>query len=79
MTLFRGWSQIYIVSAHGGSWDGLEEGCSQVERYEPSQDVAAPYDWQSRVPQEAAPASALECRPPDPSPGGYVGRFSAPY
>ena len=41
-TIVRGWSQIYIVSVHGGSRDGLEEGCSQVERYEPSQDVAAP-------------------------------------
>ena len=67
--LARTWSQIYIVSVHGGSPDGLEEGCAQVERYEPSQDVAAPYDWRSRLPQEAAPASALECRPPNPWPG----------
>ena len=76
-TIARGWSQIYIVSAHGGSRDGLEEGCAQVERYEPSQDVAAPYDWQSRVPQEAAPASALECRPPDPR-GGVSAGFPRP-
>ena len=27
--------------------------------------VAAPSDWHSRFPQEAAHASALECRPPD--------------
>ena len=66
------WAQIYIVSAHGGSRDGLEEGCAQVERYEPNQDVAAPDDWQSRLPQEAAPASALECRPPNPWPGPEV-------
>ena len=77
-TIVRGWPQIYIVSVHGGSRDGLEEGCSQVERYEPSQDVAAPYDWQSRVPQEAAPASALECRPPDPWPGGLTAGFPRP-
>ena len=72
------WSQIYIVSAHGGSRDGLEEGCAQRERYEPSQDVAAPYDWQSRLPQEAAPASALECRPPNPWPGGVSAGFPRP-
>ena len=77
-TIVRGWSQIYIVSVHGGSRDGLEEGCSQVERYEPSQDVAAPYDWNSRFPQEAAPASALECRPPDPWPGGLTAGFPRP-
>ncbi len=76
-TIAQGWSQIYIVSVHGGSRDGLEEGCSQVERYEPSQDVAAPYDWQSRFPQEAAPASALECRPPRHS-RRFDGRLSAP-
>ena len=69
----QGWSQIYIVSAHGGSRDGLEEGCAQVERYEPNQDVAAPSDWHSRFPQEAAPASALECRPPDTRGGLTVG------
>ena len=74
----QGWSQIYIVSAHGGSRDGLEEGCAQVERYEPNQDVAAPDDWQSRVPQEAAPASALECRPPDPWPGSFTVGFPRP-
>ena len=72
------WSQIYIVSVHGGSRDGLEEGCAQVERYEPNQDVAAPDDWQSRLPQEAAPASALECRPPDPWPGGSTVGFPRP-
>ena len=72
------WSQIYIVSAHGGSRDGLEEGCAQGERYEPSQDVAAPYDWQSRLPQEAAPANALECRPPNPWPGGVSAGFPRP-
>ena len=72
------WSQIYIVSAHGGSRDGLEEGCAQGERYEPSQDVAAPYDWQSRLPQEAAPASALECRPPNPWPGFVSAGFPRP-
>ena len=77
-TIARGWSQIYIVSAHGGSRDGLEEGCSQVERYEPSQDVAAPYDWRSRLPQEAAPASALECRPPNTSPGYLSAGFPRP-
>ena len=77
-TIARGWSQIYIVSVHGGSRDGLEEGCSQVERYEPSQDVAAPYNWQSRFPQEAAPASALECRPPNPWPGGLTAGFPRP-
>ena len=77
-TIARGWSQIYIVSAHGGSRDGLEEGCAQVERYEPNQDVAAPDDWQSRLPQEAAPASALECRPPDPWPGGFTVGFPRP-
>ena len=76
-TIARGTGQIYIVSVHGGSRDGLEEGCSQVERYEPSQDVAAPYDWQSRLPQEAAPASALECRPPDPR-GGVSAGFPRP-
>ena len=76
-TIARGWSQIYIVSVHGGSRDGLEEGCSQVERYEPSQDVAAPSDWHSRFPQEAAPASALECRPPDPR-GGLTAGFPRP-
>ena len=70
-TIARRWSQIYIVSVDGGSRDGLEEGCAQVERYEPSQDVAAPYDWRSRLPQEAALASALECQPPNPWPG-YV-------
>ena len=70
-------SQIYIVSAHGGSRDGLEEGCAQVERYEPNQDVAAPYDWHSRFPREAAPASALECRPPDPR-GGLTAGFPRP-
>ena len=74
----QGWSQIYIVSAHGGSRDGLEEGCAQVERYEPNQDVAAPDDWQSRLPQEAAPASALECRPPNPRPGGFTVGFPRP-
>ena len=73
----HGWSQIYIVSVHGGSRDGLEEGCAQVERYEPNQDVAAPYDWQSRFPQEAAPASALECRPPDPR-GDLTAGFPLP-
>ena len=77
-TIARGWTQIYIVSAHGGSRDGLEEGCAQVERYEPNQDVAAPDDWQSRLPQEAAPASALECRPPDPWPGGFTVGFPRP-
>ena len=77
-SIARGWSQIYIVSAHGGSRDGLEEGCAQVERYEPNQDVAAPDDWQSRLPQEAAPASALECRPPDPWPGGFTVGFPRP-
>ena len=71
-------SQIYIVSAHGGSRDGLEEGCAQVERYEPSQDVAAPYDWQSRLPQEAALASALESRRPDPWPGDVSAGFPRP-
>ena len=76
--IVRGLSQIYIVSVHGGSRDGLEEGCAQVERYEPSQDVAAPYDWQSRFPQEAAPASALECRPPNPWPGGVSAGFPRP-
>ena len=76
--IVRGLSQIYIVSVHGGSRDGLEEGCAQVERYEPNQDVAAPDDWQSRLPQEAAPASALECRPPDPSPGGFTVGFPRP-
>ena len=76
-TIARGWSQIYIVSVHGGSRDGLEEGCAQVERYEPNQDVAAPYDWQSRLPQEAALASALECRPPDPR-GGLTAGFPRP-
>ena len=73
----RGTGQIYIVSAHGGSRDGLEEGCAQVERYEPNQDVAAPSDWHSRFPQEAAPASALECRPPDPR-GGLTAGFPRP-
>ena len=68
-TIARRWSQIYIVSVHGGSRDGLEEGCAQVERYESSQDVAAPYDWRSRLPQEASLASALECRPINPRPG----------
>ena len=63
---------------HGGSRDGLEEGCAQGERYEPSQDVAAPYDWKSRLPQEAAPASALECRPPNPWPGGVSAGFPRP-
>ena len=82
-TIAQGWSQIYIVSVHGGSRDGLEEGCAQVERYEPSQDVAAPYDWQSRFwqsrfPQEAAPASALECRPPALWPGGLTAGFPRP-
>ena len=77
-TIVRGWSQIYIVSVHGGSRDGLEEGCAQVERYEPNQDVAAPYDWHSRLPQEAAPASALECRPPNPWPGGSTVGFPRP-
>ena len=77
-TIARGWSQIYIVSVHGGSRDGLEEGCAQVERYEPSQDVAAPYDWRSRLPQEAAPASALECRPPNPWPGDVSAGFPRP-
>ena len=77
-TIVRGWSQIYIVSAHGGSRDGLEEGCAQVERYEPSQEVAAPYDWQSRLPQEAALASALECRPPNPWPGDGSAGFPRP-
>ena len=77
-TIARGWSQIYIVSVHGGSRDGLEEGCSQVERYEPSQDVAAPDDWRSRLPQEAAPASALECRPPDLWRGGFTVGFPRP-
>ena len=77
-TIARGWSQIYIVSAHGGSRDGLEEGCSQVERYEPNQDVAAPHDWQSRLPQEAALASALECRPPNPWPGDVSAGFPRP-
>ena len=43
--IVRGLSKIYIVSVHGGSRDGLEEGCAQVERYEPNQDVAAPDDW----------------------------------
>ena len=76
--IVRGWSQIYIVSAHGGSRDGLEEGCAQVERYEPNQDVAAPYDWQSRLPQEAALASALECRPPNPRPGYVSAGFPRP-
>ena len=75
--IVRGLSKIYIVSVHGGSRDGLEEGCAQVERYEPNQDVAAPYDWQSRFPQEAAPASALECRPPDPR-GGWTAGFPRP-
>ena len=77
-TIARGWSQIYIVSANGGSRDGLEEGCAQVERYEPNQDVAAPYDWQSRLPQEAALASALECRPPNPRPGYVSAGFPRP-
>ena len=77
-TIARTWSQIYIVSVHGGSRDGLEEGCSQVERYEPNQDVAAPYDWQSRLPQEDAPASALECRPPNPWPGDVSAGFPRP-
>ena len=77
-TIARGWSQIYIGSVHGGSRDGLEEGCAQVERYEPSQDVAAPYDWQSRLPQEAALASALECRPPNPWPGYVSAGFPRP-
>ncbi len=72
------WSQIYIFSAHGGSRDGLEEGCAQVERYEPNQDVAAPNDWWSRLPQEAAPASALECRPPDRALGGVTAGFPRP-
>ena len=76
-SIARGWSQIYIVSVHGGSRDGLEEGCAQVERYEPNQDVAAPSDWHSRFPQEAAPASALECRPPDPR-GGLTAGFPRP-
>ena len=76
--IVRGLSKIYIVSVHGGSRDGLEEGCAQVERYEPNQDVAAPDDWQSRLPQEAAPASTLECRPPDPSPGGFTVGFPRP-
>ena len=76
-TIVQGWSQIYIVSVHGGSRDGLEEGCAQGERYEPNQDVAAPYDWHSRFPQEAAPASALECRPPDPR-GGLTAGFPRP-
>ena len=74
----RGLSKIYIVSVHEGSRDGLEESCAQVERYEPNQDVAAPDDWQSRLPQEAAPASTLECRPPDPSPGGFTVGFPRP-
>ena len=74
----RGWSQIYIVSVHGGSRDGLEEGCAQGERYEPNQDVAAPDDWQSRVPHEAAPASTLECRPPNTSPGYLSAGFPRP-
>ena len=77
-TIARNWSQIYIVSAHGGSRDGLEEGCAQGERYEPNQDVAAPYDWRSRPPQEAAPASALECRPPNPWPGYVSAGFPRP-
>ena len=76
-TIARGTGQIYIVSVHGGSRHGLEEGCAQVERYEPNQDVAAPYDWHSRFPQEAAPASALECRPPDPR-GGLTAGFPRP-
>ena len=76
-TIARGTGQIYIVSAHGGSRDGLEEGCAQVERYEPNQDVVAPYDWHSRFPQEAPPASALECRPPDPR-GGLTAGFPRP-
>ena len=76
--IVRGLSKIYIVSVHGGSRDGLEEGCAQVERYEPNQDVAAPDDWQSRLPQEAAPASTLECRPPDPSPGSFTVGFPRP-
>ena len=62
-TIARGTGQIYIVSVHGGSRDGLEEGCAQVERYEPNQDVAAPDDWHSRFPQDAAPASALAACP----------------
>ena len=74
----RTWSQIYIVSAHGGSRDGLEEGCAQVERYEPNRDVAAPDDWHSRFPQEAALASALECRPPSPWSGGLTAGFPRP-
>ena len=77
-SIARTWSQIYIVSVHGGSRDGLEEGCSQVERYEPNQEVAAPYDWQSRLPQEAALASALECRPPNPWPGDVSAGFPRP-
>ena len=76
-TIARGTGQIYIVSVHGGSRHGLEEGCAQVERYEPNQDVAAPYDWHSRFPQEAAPASALECRPLDPR-GGLTAGFPRP-
>ena len=76
--IVRGLSKIYIVSVHGGSRDGLEEGCAQVERYEPNQDVAAPDDWRSRLPQEAAPASALECRPPDLWRGGFTVGFPRP-
>ena len=77
-SIAQGTGQIYIVSVHGGSRDGLKEGCAQVERYEPNQDVAAPYDWQSRLPPEAAPASALECRPPNPWPGYVSAGFPRP-
>ena len=72
------WPVASWTSAHGGSRDGLEEGCAQVERYEPNQDVAAPYDWHSRFPQEAAPASALECRTPNPRPGYVSAGFPRP-
>ena len=40
--------------------------------------MAAPYDWHSRFPQEAAPASALECRPPNPWPGYVSAGFPRP-
>ena len=63
-TPYQGYSRLFIVSAHAGSQERLDEPCAENSRYEPNQDLVVDEYWQVGIPEGLPPTSARDCRPP---------------